>query len=133
MKSLQKQPSRGFISCSENMQQIYGITTMPKYYFNKGASFSEHLFLRTPLGAASVTTVQGRVYSVWRDSAYYWRVHPIYIILWFGMGFRRDIPELCLIFSTTIDLVLKTHGFRLQDFYQPYIDTLKELRRVRTT
>ena len=68
--SNKKQPSRGvFIKrCSENMQQIYRRTLMPKCDFNKLAKatllksrfgigvllwicciFSEHLFSRTPL------------------------------------------------------------------------------------
>ena len=36
----QKQPSRGVLRkrCSENMQQIYRRTPMPKYDFNKFAS-----------------------------------------------------------------------------------------------
>ena len=35
----QKQPTRGVLrkSCSENMQQIYSKTPMPKYDFNKVA------------------------------------------------------------------------------------------------
>ena len=35
----QKQPPRGVLKkiCSENIQQIYRITLMPKYYFNKVA------------------------------------------------------------------------------------------------
>ena len=38
-KGIQKQPFKGFPSkrCSENMQQIYGRTAMPKCYFNKVA------------------------------------------------------------------------------------------------
>ena len=59
---LQKQPSRRVLSkrCSENMQQIYRRTSMPKYdlksYFSMGVllwicwMFSELLLLRTPLG-----------------------------------------------------------------------------------
>ena len=55
---IQKQPSRGVLRkrYSENMQQIYGRTTMPKCDFNKVAKkleicciFAEHLFLRTPV------------------------------------------------------------------------------------
>ena len=68
MKKNQKQPSRGILRkrCSENIQQIYRRTPMPKCDFNKvlglvhwcfgiGALlsvcciFSEHIFLRTPL------------------------------------------------------------------------------------
>ena len=55
--SSQKQPSRGVLkkSCSKNIQQIYRRTPMPKCDFNKVGKqlcwiFSEHLFLRTPLG-----------------------------------------------------------------------------------
>ena len=51
------QPSKGVLMkrYSENMQQIYRRTPMPKCDFNKVAKqlcwiFSEHLFLRTPLG-----------------------------------------------------------------------------------
>ena len=62
---LQKQPSKGVFNkmCSENIQQIYRRTPMPKRDFNKVAPlfgmgvllqicciFSEHLFLRKPLG-----------------------------------------------------------------------------------
>ena len=59
---IQKQPPGGVPrkKCSENMQQIYRGTTMPKCDFNKShfgmdvllqicCIFSEHLFLRTPL------------------------------------------------------------------------------------
>ena len=59
-----KQPFRGVLKkmCSENMQQIYTRTPMPKYHFNKVAKqlywnhtsawvFSEHLFLRTDMDA----------------------------------------------------------------------------------
>ena len=52
-----KQPPRGVPRkrCSENMQQIYRRTPMPKCDFNKVAKqskviISEHLFLKTPLG-----------------------------------------------------------------------------------
>ena len=55
--SSQKQLPRGVLkkSCSKNMQQIYRRTPMLKCDFNKVAKqlcwiFSEHLFLRTPLG-----------------------------------------------------------------------------------
>ena len=53
---LQRQPSRGVPSkiCSENMQQIYRRTPMPKCDFNKAEVWfqylSEHLLLGTPLG-----------------------------------------------------------------------------------
>ena len=69
LKKNQKQPSRGILRkrCSENIQQIYRRTPMPKCDFNKvlglvhwcfgiGALlsvcciFSEHIFLRTPFG-----------------------------------------------------------------------------------
>ena len=53
---IQKQPSRGVLwkKCSENMQEIYRKTPMPKCDFNKVAMklcciFSEHLFLRISL------------------------------------------------------------------------------------
>ena len=71
MSSIQKQPSRGvpWKRCSENKQQIYRRTPMPKCHFNKVTKqfywnrtsawvfsckfaaqlFSEHFFLRTPL------------------------------------------------------------------------------------
>ena len=47
--TFQKQPSRGVLikRCSENMQQIYRRTSMPKCDFNKVAK--QHLFSRTPL------------------------------------------------------------------------------------
>ena len=42
--SSQKQPSRGILrkKCSENMQQIYRRTPMPKYDFNKVAKHIRH-------------------------------------------------------------------------------------------
>ena len=45
--SIQKQPSRGTLRkrCSENMQQMYRRTPMPKCDFNKVA---KQLFLGTP-------------------------------------------------------------------------------------
>ena len=47
---LQKRPFRGVLEkrCSENMQQIYRRTPMPKCDFNK-VPFSEQFFNRTPL------------------------------------------------------------------------------------
>ena len=60
----QKKPSRDILKkrCSENKQQTYRRTPMPKCDFNKVAKqlfqkicciFSEYLFLRTPLEVAS--------------------------------------------------------------------------------
>ena len=88
---VQKQPPRGVPRkrCSENMQQIYRRTPMPKCDFNKVAKqsdfiefklrhecspvnwciFSEHLFLRTPLGGCFwwLCTSEA-VHSFWRKT-----------------------------------------------------------------
>ena len=49
---LQKQPFRAVFRerCSENMQQIYRRTPIPKCDFNKvGKDILEHVLLRTPV------------------------------------------------------------------------------------
>ena len=48
VKTSKKQPPRGVLrkKCSENIQQIYRRTPMPKCDFNK---LSEHVFIRTLL------------------------------------------------------------------------------------
>ena len=52
LRNFEKQPSRGVLRkrCSENIQQIYRRTPMPKCDYNKVAKqHLEHLFLRTLL------------------------------------------------------------------------------------
>ena len=65
LTSLQKQPLRGVSRkrCSENMQQIYRRTPMPKCDFNKVALQNRTpLLLRTPLGGCSCYTVLNSLY-----------------------------------------------------------------------
>ena len=79
-EAIQKQPSRGVLikKCSENMQQIYRRTNVPKCDFNKNSfigifrsfwSHSENSCWRTPLASC---------FFIWRQAGGFFSMAKLY-------------------------------------------------------
>ena len=123
-KYLQKQPSRGVFRkrYSENMQQIYRRTPMPKCNFNKVALLRHgcspvkllhifRIFLRTPLEGCFLNLVTWKSIIVYLTkkfkifAQYYWAKSIVTNILLQKFSFIT-IPDAQLMVNITTDKVL---------------------------
>ena len=117
---MQKQPPRGVLSkrFSENMQQIYRRTIMPKSNFNKVGMgvllyicciFSEHLLLRTALGGCFWWYLYYVVIYIFRDNilehTFYFEYRWLISLWWETLvvdGLMTPIPHSTTVKQTTL-------------------------------
>ena len=107
-------------SCSENMQQIYRRTPMPKYDFNKVACiFSEHLFLRTPLNGCFCI---GLKLGFWHFKPIFLRmqfslVATFFLYFWLSVWVEICILNFLMSFQHLYHLTFGDKSVRVLDFH----------------